>query len=97
MNHDINAKIWAIEAPNAAARGIIGPMYTRSIDASLAVIERRWPGVFMVDLQAGYAEIRVDDTTTFQEARRYSAESSTIAYALALALLAALEAEVDRG
>jgi len=28
---DVNAAIWKIEAPEAVKRGILGPMYTRTL------------------------------------------------------------------
>lgn len=88
---DVNAAIWAIEAPESVKRGILGPMYTRSIDASMAVIQRRWPGV---TVEIG---LPIDGDTVvhlYGVANNLPAgEARKPAHALALALLAALEAE----
>ena len=88
---DVNAAIWAIEAPEAVKRGILGPMYTRSLDASMAVIQRRWPGATVLLSAGGVRMTTIPGLRTTKYT--YRANATEIHHALALALLAALEAE----
>lgn len=95
---DVNAAIWAIEAPESVKRGILGPMYTRSLDASMAVIQRRWPcadvGVWSPEGKSWRASI-----SEFADGNCWpiveGVVGDTAPHALALALLAALEAETE--
>lgn len=103
---DVNAAIWAIESPEAVKRGILGPMYTRSIDASMAVIQRRWPGasvhLWTMQNDRDFAVARIwsqnrmkilGDATEPMVHEKGDNTEHPIPHALALALLAALEAE----
>lgn len=105
---DVNAAIWKIEAPEAVKRGILGPMYTRSIDASMAVIQRRWPGasahLWTKQNDRDFAVARIwspcrmkilGDATEPMVHEKGDNTNHSVAHALALALLAALEAETE--
>lgn len=94
---DVNAAIWAIEAPESVKRGILGPMYTRSIDASMAVIAAKFDVLSSVEL---FVECDRSGTVTNRCATLntncgdvFVGRADTYAHALAIALLAALEAE----
>jgi len=93
---DVNAAIWAIESPEAVKRGILGPMYTRSIDASMAVIQRRWESPRVTfdrgTFRRGSTWLAWIETRSKAETHKHG-EADTPSHALALALLAALEAE----
>ncbi len=93
---DVNAAIWVIVSPESVDRGILGPMYTRSIDSSMAVIQRRWddPRVTVArgPIRRGGKWRTWIETRSKAETHKHG-EADTPSHALAIALLAALEAE----
>lgn len=97
---EIDAAIWKIESPFGESRGFLGPLYTRSIDDSMAVIERRWDDARVTFYRGTIRRVckwhAWIETRGRAETHKHG-EADTAAHALAIALLAALKAEAPNG